>query len=64
MGLAYILATYFLNKRGFSLHVAHTKLYFILFIQRSMDLVNGLATQFLSKHGLNLHSFITYKKLI
>ena len=64
MGLAYILATYFLNKRGFSLHVTHTKLYFILFIQRSVDLVNDLATQFLNKRGLNLHNFITYKNLI
>jgi len=64
MGLAYIMATYLLNKRGFCLHVAHTKLYFILFIQRTVDLVNDLATQFLSKRGLNLHNFITYKNLI
>jgi len=55
MDLAYILATYFLNKRGLSLHVAHTKLYFILFIQ-SVGLVNGLATQFLNKRELNLHN--------
>ena len=47
-----------------SLHAPHTKLYFILFIQRSVGLVNRLVTQFLNKRGLNLHNFITYLNLI